>query len=372
MPNKVQKHPFIAELIKIRTGPLALALFIVFSLALISLTVSYNIKELPEDWVDHSYDAAYMRWKILETHDHQVSDKKIYIVGGSQILQGFPARQFERVTQEVLGPDVHGLALGFGSQSMLESFLILSNVAIDENTIVFVHFGPDRLYSVRPNEYVEHFYEASRLRLLDRRVVTDYLMSTGHKIPDTAANLLLYRFSELKRLFNRESKGWDLVDVRYRNPAAYVSGIVKSRLSMSKKDYGSLVDPKATLAALTDYVTKKGGRVFYLEMPFCHSFPDGVKGWEPESHTGAVRAWLEDLALTKRKTGFAGEAARLTPEYYKQAATYGDRYVSMDDPATYSATSFCDSIHMTKVGRDIFLPRFFDMVKHKFQQQEKM
>lgn len=290
-------------------------------------------------------------------------------MGGSQVLQAFPENSdFQSMARDYLGDDVIALSAGYSTQSLLESFLIISNLPIDENTLVFVHYSPDRVSGHRKAETVEDFYDTKLF--LDKTTVAAMLLEQGFSLPKSSNKM-----ENLSRVVNNllEGKEYErfLSERKYiENPTRWVERKFSfgSKVSREAKEF---VSPEDTLAAIIEYVSSRKGKVFLLELPFNHDFPLHTAGWMPEGHIGPVKERLEQLKQSKIENGAVAQPAKLTEEYYAQARRYGDKYISLDDKGKYEAADFYDSMHMRSSGRKKLMPEFFDAVK-KIMKKETL
>jgi hypothetical protein len=320
------------------------------------------LKRLPAAFFGNTY--TRIQWRVLNADGETGSARRVYVFGGSQVVQGFPpAEELQRTAEAALGR-VRVLEAGFSGQSLLDSFILLTHLPVDDRTVVFVQASPSRLRDKAP------LMEASRL-FLDPSAALRALRDRGFDVGDAERTARICR--ELIVLATRAFRPYDklLTETRYKkDPALHVARMLPRPAPQGAKQgrnggraMGGQVSGLDVLGVMRDYVAKRGGCLVLFEMPHNVGFPSGMPGWSPREHDDpAVKQWLTRL----QESGGQAESARFDTAFHQKVKSSGVPYVSFQSPDQYESTDFYDSVHLLSSGRDVFLPSFFDALKTVF------
>ncbi len=348
---------------KIRAWPVfgGLVFAALFAAVLIAFP-SAILKSLPAAFFGNTY--TRIQWRVLNVDGETGSARRVYVFGGSQVVQGFPpAGELQRMADAALGR-VQVLEAGFSGQSLLDSFILLTHLPVDGRTVVFIQASPSRLRDKAP------LMGASRL-FLDPSAALRAMRDRGFDIRDTERTARICR--ELIVLATRAFRPYDklLTETRYKNaPSLHVARMLPRPAPQGtepglseERAKGEPVSDLDVLGVIRDYVADRGGCLVLFEMPHNAGFPSGMPGWSPREHDDpAVKQWLTRL----QESGGQAESARFDTAFHQRVKSSGVPYVSFNEPDKYEATDFYDSVHLLSSGRDVFLPSFFDALKTVF------
>jgi hypothetical protein len=259
---------------------------------------------------------------------------------------------------------VRVLEAGFSGQSLLDSFILLTHLPVDDRTVVFVQASPSRLRDKAP------LMEASRL-FLDPSEALRAMRERGFDIGDADRTSRICR--ELIVLATRAFRPYDKfqTETRYKaDPREYVARMLPRPATRGMEAdrtegwaVGVQISDLDILNVVREYVSKRGGCMVLFEMPRNAGFPSNMPGWSPREHDDpAVKQWLTRL----QESGGKAESVRFDTVFHERVASSGVPYVSFHSPDRYEATDFYDSVHLLASGRDVFLPSFFDALKTAF------
>jgi hypothetical protein len=348
---------------KIRAWPVfgGLVFAALFAAVLIAFP-SAVLKRLPGAFFGNTY--TRIQWRVLNGDGETGSARRVYVFGGSQVVQAFPpAEELQRTAETALGR-VRVLEAGFSGQSLLDSFILLTHLPVDDRTVVFVQASPSRLRDKAP------LMEASRL-FLDPSEALRAMRERGFDIGDADRTSRICR--ELIVLATRAFRPYDKfqTETRYKaDPREYVARMLPRPATRGMEAdrtegwaVGVQISDLDILNVVREYVSKRGGCMVLFEMPRNAGFPSNMPGWSPREHDDpAVKQWLTRL----QESGGKAESVRFDTVFHERVASSGVPYVSFHSPDRYEATDFYDSVHLLASGRDVFLPSFFDALKTAF------
>jgi hypothetical protein len=295
---------------------------------------------------------------------------QVFALGGSQFLQGFPYRD-DVITEykKKYGEQIDFLEVGFSLQSISQSLLLLSQLPIDSNTLIFIHISPNRL-----NDNAVNGCNDSPLSLIYNEKYSNVVNSKYD------LNCYFSKFRASISLFTDIAYKWIRAfvkgkDTPYRfdkfyteneflqNPNKFVKQFVRDRILQSElegpTDNNNLTKnggQKEFYKLVKDYVNSLGGTVVLLEMPFNENFLESNSAYAPGNHLDdmVVYNWLVDNNLN-------GGLFKLSKDYYEEVELLEIPMISMRNPMFYGQ-DFYDSMHMTHNGRKKFIPKFINIL----------
>lgn len=355
--NREMLNEFIKSAITIRPWPLFVGLVssaLVLFLALHDPSLIFKL--IPERLCGNTH--TRLQWNVVRA-DETTARQRLYVVGGSQLVQGFPpARELNEMARQNLG-DVEIVEVAYSGQSMLETLILMTHLPIDPKTVVLIQVSPYRLSSkARSMQSVS--------LLLDPSKALELLRSNGIDFADSQRKVRIVE--QMTILATRAIRPWDkfLTEKRYRaDPKEFVAGLMPTSPAVAHGTEGSAprknVREVDVLLVLNEYVRGRGGRLCLFEMPYNPSFPEDMPGWGPKDHEKqSVVNWLTRLA---EKGGNGSVGADYNHRYYSSIREIGVPFISFAQEDAYTARDFYDSVHLLKRGREKFMPFFFKRIK---------
>ena len=272
--------PVLKEIYKsavnVRACPLVVGLLLAIVIAFgLVLYPSAIIRHLPETFFGNTHTRT--QWRVLNLENETPLTHRVYVLGGSQVIQGFPPA---KELQELADKQVDHVQLfegAFSGQSLFDSFVLLSNLPIDSQTIIFLQISPSRFQGKA------RLISASRL-MLETSEVLNEMREEGFDITDTDRTSRICR--ELIILATRAFRPYDKLatEARYVNdPAQFVARLLPRPTQQSKAETKAQVpnisiSDMDVLHVIQKYIRKRGARLYLFEMPHNMSFPKGMAG----------------------------------------------------------------------------------------------
>ncbi|MBI9080005.1 MAG: hypothetical protein JEY79_09740 [Pseudodesulfovibrio sp.] len=355
--------------ITIRAYPLVVGLILatVIASGLIFFPSSI-IKHLPESFFGNTH--TRIQWGVFNIDNEMPPAHRVYVFGGSQVIQGFPpADQLQELADKEVG-QVRIFEAAFSGQSLFDSFVLLSNLPIDGQTVVFLQISPSRF------KEKARLISSSRL-MLDSSEVLNEMREAGFDLADTDRTSRICR--ELIILATRAFRPYDKLATEAKyvdDPAQFVARLMPNPAELNKaggqaeaKAQEALISDMDVLCVIQKYILGRGGQLYLFEMPHNVDFPKGMPGWALQEHEDqAVKGWLNRLHGNSQKD--QAESTRFNQDFYQKVKESGVPFISFHSPAFYAAHNYYDSVHLRSSGRDIFLPNFFDALKSIFKTSQ--
>lgn len=348
--------------VNIRAYPVVVGLILANLIAFgLVFSPSAILKHFPETFFGNTH--TRIQWGVLNFENEETPACRVYIFGGSQVIQGFPpAKQLQGLADKQFD-QVQIFEAAFSGQSMFDSFVLLSNLPIDSQTVIFLQVSPSRL------KEKARLIGSSRLTLDPSEVLSE-MHEAGFNLVDSDRTSRICR--ELIILATRAFRPYDKLatEAKYvNNSAQFVARLMPrptqpnkaAAQGMVQAQEGSISDMDV-LRVVQKYVRERGGQLYLFEMARNVYFPKGMPGWAPQDHEDqAVKMWLSRLH-NKSSKGQA-ESSRFSHGFYQKVKESGVPFISFHSPTLYDAQDYYDSVHLRSSGREIFLPLFFDALK---------
>lgn len=341
----------------IRPWPVVIGLILSLSFAALLLLYPSAVFHVIPEWMCGNTHTR-LQWKVAHTEQFEGNKKRLYIIGGSQVVQGFPCERDLALLADEYVPDFHVMEAAYSGQSMLETLILLSHLPVDESTYVFVQASPYRLMGDSRK------MDQCRL-LLDPSKALEILAAKGYQLEDSVRENRIV--TQLTILATRSFRPLNklLTEKRYlSDPVGFVAERVssgaKKAVTVAKDDTPILTEVEI-LRIVASYVRSRGGHIYLFGMPYNEQFPLGMPGWAPDEHVNpAVRQWLKRMRRPGRAAGVAG---RYDDDYRTLIGKSCIPYYRIIDNNAFEPTDYYDSVHLMEPGRAKFLPEFFRVVR---------
>ena len=324
------------------------------------------IKYLPEAFFGNTH--TRIQWGVLNLDNEVPPAHHVYVIGGSQVIQGFPpAEQLQELADKQVG-QVRIFEAAFSGQSLFDSFVLLSNLPIDSQTVVFLQVSSSRFQNKARLTGSSHL-------MLDPSEVLNEMREAGFDLADSGRTSRISR--ELIILATRAFRPYDKLATEAKyvdDPAQFVARLLPRPTQQSKvKNKGQIqsasISDMDVLRVIQKYVSERGGQLYLFEMPRNGNFPKEMPGWSPQEHEDqAVKEWLNRLHGNFRNG--QAESTRFNQGFYQKVKESGVPFISFHSPTLYDSQNYYDSVHLRSSGREIFLPLFFDALKLTFKTSQ--
>ncbi len=355
--------------VSIRAYPLVVGLILAAVIAFgFIFYPSAIIKYFPEAFFGNTH--TRIQWSVLNIDNETPPVHRVYVFGGSQVIQGFPpVEQLQELADDVVG-QVQISEVAFSGQSLFDSFVLLSNLPIDDQTVVFLQISPSRFKDKA------RLIRASRL-ILDSSEVLNEMREAGFNLIDSERTSRICR--ELIILATRAFRPYDKLATEAKyvdDPAQFVARLLprptqpnKAPDQVKAQAQDASISNMDVLRVIQKYVSERGGQLYLFEMPHNVDFPKGMPGWAPQGHEDqAVEKWLSRLHDNSSKG--QAESSRFSDGFYQKVKESGVPFISFHSPKLYNAQNYYDSVHLRSSGREIFLPLFFDALESTFNTSQ--
>ena len=184
--------------------------------------------------------------------------RSVYVIGGSQVIQGFPpAEQLQELADKQVG-QVRIFEAAFSGQSLFDSFVSLSNLPIDSQTVVFLQVSSSRFQNKARLTGSSHL-------MLDPSEVLNEMREAGFDLADSGRTSRISR--ELIILATRAFRPYDKLATEAKyvdDPAQFVARLLPRPTQQSKvKNKGQIqsasISDMDVLRVIQKYVSERGG-----------------------------------------------------------------------------------------------------------------
>jgi hypothetical protein len=331
--------------------------------------VAYSVGDRPGGDVWHGQKEVLLY--------NQKEKYQVFALGGSQLLQGFPySNDVIDEYKKIYGEQIDFLEIGFSGQSMSESFLLLSKLPINTNTLIFLHVSPGRISDNSVDECAD-----SRLPLLYNEKYSSIVNTTYdfkcHLRKSRASVSLLSDivYGQIRAFFKGDStlsvfNKFYAENRFFQNSNKFVKQLARDKMLQSKTEAivddhkHKKVDNKRMSVQdyyklIKDYVEGHGGTIVLLEMPWNERFLDNNPAYSPENHRDdiVVYNWIVENIVN----GDVYSLSRLSEDYYQKVKSLNTPMISLRS-STFYGQDFYDSMHMTRNGRIKFIPKFINIL----------
>ncbi|MTI10394.1 hypothetical protein [Curvivirga aplysinae] len=372
------------SLLKPRLLPIAVSLLTIVTIIMSMNGSGFNIASnmFDNEWL--LIDKEKVQKKVITANLSK--GKKVIIMGGSQIMVGFPKDTDlnNKYASIYNNQNVDFKEIGYSRQTAAESLLLLTNFDIDQDTIVLSHVSPNRLHEIGNTE-CENIkipavhtieYDSLRNRPFSINCFVNKLKKRGLILMKSAQ-------ADISKMFGRGfQERAKIKPTQYeldylKDSIAFRKEMIRNVISKSDQildkydrwisNYQPTIPVRNFYKMAENYVESKGGRFYLIEMPWSEHFLVNNPAFLPENYLddSVVSSWLQNTSHPEKY--FSN--SMLTENYYNDVRSTGIKFVSFREHI-YEDIDFYDSMHFTKYGREKFLPRFFEWINQEFENTD--